>query len=156
MYKCLAAATVWQLTRSDNNSGELVLEVGEAVRDGWIGADFKSGSCDLPPKVGPVEMRVLRLGWSKETMRKSRFTEEQIIGVLKAVESGRKVADGRPGDPDSSKEGTTLEEAGTFHRFQGEFARLHGSCRRGRACSTGRLDSEHDDDEYHLCRLHSA
>ncbi len=26
-------------------------------------------------------------------MRKSRFSEEQIIGVLKAVESGRKVAD---------------------------------------------------------------
>ena len=26
-------------------------------------------------------------------MRKSRFTEEQIIGVLKAVESGRKVAE---------------------------------------------------------------
>jgi len=26
-------------------------------------------------------------------MRRSRFSEEQIIGVLKAVESGRKVAD---------------------------------------------------------------
>lgn len=26
-------------------------------------------------------------------MRKGRFSEEQIIGVLKAVESGRKVAD---------------------------------------------------------------
>ncbi len=26
-------------------------------------------------------------------MRKSRFSEEQIIGVLKAVESGQKVAD---------------------------------------------------------------
>jgi putative transposase len=26
-------------------------------------------------------------------MRRSRFSEEQVIGVLKAVESGRKVAD---------------------------------------------------------------
>ena len=41
----------------------------------------------------------------------------------------------------------------SFHRFQGEYARLFGPCRRGRAFHTARLDNEFDSPkqhEYHL------
>lgn len=41
----------------------------------------------------------------------------------------------------------------TFHRFQGEFARLFGPYRRGRAFNTMRIDNERDDDEYHQYHL---
>jgi len=41
----------------------------------------------------------------------------------------------------------------TFHRFQGEFARLFGPYRRGRAFNTMRIDNEQDDDEFHKYHL---
>ena len=41
----------------------------------------------------------------------------------------------------------------TFHRFQGEFARLFGPYRRGRACGCMHLDNERDDDEFHSYHL---
>ncbi len=41
----------------------------------------------------------------------------------------------------------------TFHRFQGEFARLFGPYRRGRAFFGMGLDNERDDDEYHQYHL---
>jgi len=41
----------------------------------------------------------------------------------------------------------------TFHRFQGEFARLFGSYRRGRAFNTMRIDNECDDEEFHKYHL---
>lgn len=41
----------------------------------------------------------------------------------------------------------------TFHRFQGEFARLFGPYRRGRAFKTMVLDSEYDSDDFHQYHL---
>lgn len=41
----------------------------------------------------------------------------------------------------------------TFLHFQGEFARLFGPDRRGRAFNTFHLDNERDDDEYHQYHL---
>lgn len=41
----------------------------------------------------------------------------------------------------------------TFHCFQGEFARLYGPYRRGRAFSFTTLDPERDDDDYHQHHL---
>ncbi len=45
------------------------------------------------------------------------------------------------------------EDWHTFHRFQGEFARLFGPYRRGRAFNFGRLDDERDNDEFHQYHL---
>ncbi len=45
------------------------------------------------------------------------------------------------------------EEWYTLHRFQGEFARLFGPYRRGRAFNAMRLDNERDDDEFHRYHL---
>lgn len=41
----------------------------------------------------------------------------------------------------------------TFHRFQGEFARLLGPYRRGRAFKTMNLDNECDSDDFHQYHL---
>lgn len=41
----------------------------------------------------------------------------------------------------------------TFHRFQGEFARLFGPYRRGRAFNAMSLDNERDSDEFHQYHL---
>jgi hypothetical protein len=45
------------------------------------------------------------------------------------------------------------EDWNTFHRFQGEFARLFGPSRRGRACSFDVIDGERDDDDFHEYHL---
>lgn len=45
------------------------------------------------------------------------------------------------------------DDWGTFSRFQGEFARLFGPERRGRAINGLHLDNERDDDEYHQFHL---
>ena len=41
----------------------------------------------------------------------------------------------------------------TFHAFQGEFARVFGPRRRGRAYQLGTLDREEDSQEYHAYHL---
>ncbi|GEM_PF-435411 len=41
----------------------------------------------------------------------------------------------------------------TFHRFQGEFARLFGPYRRGRAFSVMKIDNERDSDEFYQYHL---
>lgn len=45
------------------------------------------------------------------------------------------------------------EDWHTLHRFQGEFARLFGPYRRGRAFNTMRIDNERDNDEFHKYHL---
>lgn len=45
------------------------------------------------------------------------------------------------------------EEWDTLHRFQGEFARLFGPYRRGRAFNVMSLDNERDDDKFHQYHL---
>ena len=59
----------------------------------------------------------------------------------------------RPWQPDYDKESKSLVEGPSLDRFKGEFARLFGPFRRGRAFSLDRLDNEHDDDEYHQYHL---
>ena len=45
------------------------------------------------------------------------------------------------------------EEWKSFHRFQGEYARLFGPRRRGRAFEFGKLDNEEDSPDYHAYHL---
>jgi hypothetical protein len=57
----------------------------------------------------------------------------------------------RPWEP--GFDGGRSEKKDSLHRFQGEFARLFGPYRRGRAFTFGKLDNERDDDachQYHL------
>ncbi|MCK9360670.1 DUF4238 domain-containing protein [Patescibacteria group bacterium] len=59
----------------------------------------------------------------------------------------------RPWQSDYGKEGKGLGEAGTLNRFQGEFARMFGPSRRGRAFQFMSLDNERDSDEFHQYHL---
>jgi Protein of unknown function (DUF4238) len=58
-----------------------------------------------------------------------------------------------PWDLNYSKESKEHKEFDTLHRFQGEFARLFGKKRRGRAFNFTELDEEFDSDEYHQIHL---
>jgi hypothetical protein len=58
-----------------------------------------------------------------------------------------------PFNPEYRREGTSLKEGPTLHRFQGEFSRLHGKRRRGRSISVMDLDNEEDDDDFHQYHL---
>ena len=46
---------------------------------------------DLTPKTGPPELKVLHCDEADE-MKSKRFTDEQIIGMLKEAEAGVEVA----------------------------------------------------------------
>jgi len=84
--------------------------------------------------------------------RSVTFSSEIIIGYDKGAdffdEYGRK-----PWQPDYNNKTERDKEWETFHRFQGEFARVFGPKRRGRAYEMGRLDSEKDSPDYHAYHL---
>ncbi len=58
-----------------------------------------------------------------------------------------------PWEEDYRKEDNSREEAESFYRFKGEFARLFGPYRRGRAFEVMQIDNERDDDDYHKYHL---
>lgn len=55
----------------------------------------------------------------------------------------------RPWEEDYGKGSNSSNEAISLERFKGEFARLYGPYRRGRALTTSRLDDERDSEELH-------
>lgn len=59
----------------------------------------------------------------------------------------------RPWDQDYNREIDSHSEFESFHRFQGEFARLYGPYRRGRSFQMLQLDPEKDTDEFHKYHL---
>jgi hypothetical protein len=59
----------------------------------------------------------------------------------------------RPAENGFSSQVRSDEEWQTFHRFKGEFARLFGPARRGRAFNVPRLDPACDSDDVHAQNL---
>ena len=59
----------------------------------------------------------------------------------------------KPWQPDYNDKQQQESDWDTFHAFKGEFARVFGPRRRGRAFNVGNLDSEEDSPEYHAYHL---
>jgi hypothetical protein len=81
------------------------------------------------------------------------FSREMLIGFKDGRSVGIDEYGRRPGHPDYKNEALATAERETFHRFQGEFARLHGPKRRGRRFEISRLSSEEDEPTYHAYHL---
>ncbi len=86
--------------------------------------------------------------------RSVNYSTEIIIGHNDGTASGFDEYGRRPWQEEynGKKEGVR-DDWNTFYRFQGEFARLFGPYRRGRAFNAMRLDNERDDDEFHQYHL---
>lgn len=85
--------------------------------------------------------------------RSVTFSSEIIIGYDNKRadffdEYGRK-----PWQPDYNNKAERDKEWETFHRFQGEFARVFGPKRRGRTFEFGQLDNGEDSPDYHAYHL---
>lgn len=83
-----------------------------------------------------------------------RFTREIIMGFKDGTATAFDEYGRRPWDP-NYKQPTRggPDEWYTFHKFQGEFARLFGRKRRGRACHGATLDREEDPEDFHQYHL---
>jgi hypothetical protein len=80
------------------------------------------------------------------------FKGELIIGYKDGTSTGFDPYGRRPWQAGFGKE-KERSEFKTLQRFQGEFARLFGPNRRGRAFEMDRLDPERDDDAFHEYHL---
>src|SRR6266478_9036334 len=79
-----------------------------------------------------------------------RFTREIIMGFKDGTATAFDEYGRRPWEADYKKPGKKgPDEWYTFHKFQGEFARLFGPYRRGRIFQVNGLEREKDDDEFH-------
>lgn len=86
--------------------------------------------------------------------RSVTYSTELIIGHNDGTASGFDEYGRRPWDDEySGRSDGNRDDWNTFHRFQGEFARLFGPYRRGRAFDFMRLGPERDDDEFHQYHL---
>lgn len=86
--------------------------------------------------------------------RSVRYSTEIIIGHSDGTASGYDEYGRRPWQKEySGKKQRVRDDWYTFHRFQGEFARLFGPHRRGRAFNSMHLDNERDNDNFHQYHL---
>lgn len=86
--------------------------------------------------------------------RSVNYGGEIIIGYKDGTATAFDEYGRRPWDKDFKvRDGGIDDDWSTFHYFQGEFARLFGPFRRGRAFTFDRLDNERDDDDYHNYHL---
>lgn len=85
--------------------------------------------------------------------RSVTFSSEVIIGYEKGPADFFDAYGRKPWQPDYDDKASHDREWETFHAFKGEFARLFGPKRRGRAFEFGKDDEEQDSDDYHKYHL---
>ncbi len=85
--------------------------------------------------------------------RSVRFTREIIMGFKDGTATAFDEYGRRPWDPDYKRPVKGPDEWYTFHKFQGEFARLFGPYRRGRTFEVSGLGPEKDSDDFHKYHL---
>jgi len=84
------------------------------------------------------------------------FSREIIIGHRDGTASAIDEYGRRPWQPGFKDDNVSQNEFVTFHRFQGDFAKLYGPYRRGRAFNFMQLDPEKDSDKTHQYHLSLA
>jgi hypothetical protein len=107
------------------------------------------------------EVRLGRQRWDKLTEPHLLMPDPRGVsftsGIYMGWEDGRRAAfdeyGRRPGQPGYDPDARNDHEWDTFHAFKGEFARLMGPKRRGRAFNVARLDNEFDSPDYHSYHL---
>jgi hypothetical protein len=85
--------------------------------------------------------------------RSVTYGGEIIIGYKDGTATSFDEYGRRPWDRDFKQQRGVDDDWDTFHCFQGEFARLFGPFRRGRAFDHMSLDNERDSDDYHKYHL---
>jgi Protein of unknown function (DUF4238) len=81
------------------------------------------------------------------------FSGEIMIGYRDGTSTAFDPYGRRPWQPGFGRESKSRDEFETLHRFKGEFARLYGPYRRGRAFNHGDFENERDDDDFHQYHL---
>lgn len=77
------------------------------------------------------------------------FTNQVLIGYTNGGAAGFDEYGRQRPDRTAEEERRREREWTTFHRFQAEFAQVHGPERRGQSHQYGRLDPPRDSDDYH-------
>jgi len=85
--------------------------------------------------------------------RSVTFTTEIMVGYGRGRSDAWDPYGRRPGDPEFRSGVESDSEFISLHAFQGEFARVFGPKRRGRAFGFGKLDNELDSPEFHAYHL---
>jgi hypothetical protein len=85
--------------------------------------------------------------------RSVSFHRQLYIGYKDGTSTAFDEYGRRPWDEGYGDENNAALESASFRRFQGEYARLFGPRRRGRASDFGRPDPEEDSPEYHKAIL---
>jgi hypothetical protein len=86
--------------------------------------------------------------------RSVRFTREIMMGFSDGRATAFDEYGRRPWDPEYKQPPKDQpDEWYTFHKFQGEFARIFGPYRRGRIFSTNGLEREKDPEDFHKYHL---